>query len=136
MITNSILAYGDQLGAQMTTLAEMLFIAKENNQQLVLFDELKNFRRGFQFISVFQTEQHVTLINKSGKFKNGIINLYCKQFKKKTKHVADYKRIYFNKFQNLLLTFRQAKRSTKTEASLQELCFLFLKQFHQHQPYS
>lgn len=100
MITNSILAYGDQLGAQMTTLAEMLFIAKENNQQIVLFDELKNFRRGFQFIPVFQTEQHITLINRSGKLKNGIINLYCKQFKKKTKHVANYKRIYFNKFQN------------------------------------
>ena len=44
MITNTKIAFGDQLGAQMTSLACLYYIAKENNQNIVFFEELKNFK--------------------------------------------------------------------------------------------
>lgn len=53
MITNSIIAYGDLLGAQMTTLAELVYIAKENNQDICFYNELKNFRRGYCILKYF-----------------------------------------------------------------------------------
>ncbi len=53
MITNSIIAYGDQLGAQMSTLAELVYIAKENNQDLCFHNEYKNFRRSYCILKNF-----------------------------------------------------------------------------------
>lgn len=53
MITNTRIAFGDQLGAQMLTLANLYYIAKENNQRIVFFKELKNFKRGYQILDVF-----------------------------------------------------------------------------------
>ena len=54
MITNSKIAHGDQLGAQMITLANLIYLSDINNQEIVFFDELKNFRRGYQFFDVFE----------------------------------------------------------------------------------
>ena len=54
MITDSMIAQGDQLGAQMSTLAEIIYLAEVNQQEIVFWDELKNFRRGFQFLDVFE----------------------------------------------------------------------------------
>ena len=59
MITNSIIAHGDQLGAQMTTLANLLFLAKENNQDLCFYKEFKNFRRRFQIFRIFSLFVHI-----------------------------------------------------------------------------
>ena len=53
MLTNSRIGHGDQLGAQMMTVANLLYLAEINNQELVFFDELRNFRRGYQFLDVF-----------------------------------------------------------------------------------
>lgn len=53
MLTNSRIAHGDQLGAQMTTLANLMYLSEVNNQELVFYNELKNFRRGYQFLDVF-----------------------------------------------------------------------------------
>lgn len=54
MITDSMIAQGDQLGAQMSTLAEIIYLAEVNQQEIVFWDELKNFRRGYQFLDVFE----------------------------------------------------------------------------------
>ena len=62
MITNSIIAYGDRLGAQMSTLANLIYIAEENKQQIVFYDEIKGFRRHLQFFDVFDMGDYVKLI--------------------------------------------------------------------------
>ena len=54
MITDSMIAQGDQLGAQMSTLAELIYLAEANQQEIVFWDELKDFRRGYQFLDVFE----------------------------------------------------------------------------------
>ena len=54
MITNSRISFGDQLGAQMMTLANLIYLSDINNQKIVFWDELKNFRRGYQFLDVFE----------------------------------------------------------------------------------
>ena len=51
-----MISFGDQLGAQMITLAELYYISKETNQEIVFYSELKNFRRGFQFLDVFDID--------------------------------------------------------------------------------
>lgn len=66
MITNSIIAHGDQLGAQMMTLANLIYLSDINNQKIVFWDELKNFRRGYQFLDVFECN-NINLI-KSDKY--------------------------------------------------------------------
>jgi hypothetical protein len=53
MITNSIIAYGDQLGAQMSTLAQLVYIAKENNQDICFYNEYKDFRRSYCILKCF-----------------------------------------------------------------------------------
>ena len=54
MLTNSRIAHGDQLGAQMTTLANLLYLSEVNGQELVFYNELRNFRRGYQVLDVFE----------------------------------------------------------------------------------
>lgn len=56
MITNTMLAWGDQLGAQMMTYAKLYYVARENEQELILLSGLKEFRRGYQFLDVFKNE--------------------------------------------------------------------------------
>lgn len=51
-----MISFGDQLGAQMITLAQLYYIAKENNQEIVFFNELRYFRRGYLFLDVFDIE--------------------------------------------------------------------------------
>lgn len=57
MITNSKIAHGDQLGAQLSTLANLIYLSEINNQKIVFYEELINFRRGFQFLDVFKCEK-------------------------------------------------------------------------------
>ena len=80
MITNSIIAYGDRLGAQMSTLANLIYIAEENKQQIVFYDEIKGFRRHLQFFDVFDMGDYVKLIQR---YENIIPSIYSLQFKKK-----------------------------------------------------
>ena len=100
MITNSRIALGDRLGAQMNTLAELVFLAHENQQELVLYDELRQFRRGYEFLEVFDVERRIRLINQSGKLKNHMIRLYCRQFSRQSKSVGNWKRIYQSRLSN------------------------------------
>ena len=95
MITNSMIAYGDQLGAQMTAFAELYYIAKENKQDICFFKEFRNFRRRFLFLESFKIP--VKMIRR---LFLPIPELYCFQFKKKKKYksVENYKRIYKSKF--------------------------------------
>ena len=107
MITNSIIAHGDQLGAQMTTLANLLFLAKENNQDLCFYKEFKNFRRRFLILENFNIYNQMCgeiQIKFTRRLFLPIPELYCLQFRehKKIKSIANYKRIYKAKFQNFL----------------------------------
>ncbi len=54
MITDSRIAFGDMLGAQMNTYAGLYYIAKENNQKLVFWEELRHFRRGLLIFDAFE----------------------------------------------------------------------------------
>ncbi|MBQ6815000.1 MAG: alpha-1,2-fucosyltransferase [Lachnospiraceae bacterium] len=99
MITNSIIAWGDQLGAQLVSLAQLYYLARENDKKLVFPDELKKFRRGYQFVDVFDLND-IYLKNNSGKLKNYIINKYCSQFVKKSNWKKKMDRMYNNKFMN------------------------------------
>lgn len=85
MITNSIIAYGDRLGAQMSTLANLIYIAEKNKQQIVFYDEIKGFRRHLQFLDVFDMGNYVKLIQR---YENIIPSIYSLQFKKKTGGIA------------------------------------------------
>jgi len=94
MITNSIIAYGDRLGAQMSTLANLIYIAEENKQQIVFYDEIKGFRRHLQFFDVFDMGDYVKLIQR---YENIIPSIYSLQFKKKNGGGGSFKRIYKSK---------------------------------------
>ena len=76
MITDSRIAWGDQLGAQLTTLANLFYIAEENKQQLVLWEELKDYRRGYQFLDVFNISD-INMMKRTGKIKSAVIERYC-----------------------------------------------------------
>ena len=102
-----MIAYGDQLGAQMSTMANLVFLAKENNQDLCFYNEYKNFRRRYLITENFEIPKKM----KDGgqiKFLRRLFlpipELYCFQFRanKKSKSVANYKRIYKSRFQNLI----------------------------------
>ena len=56
MITNIKIGAGNQLGAQMLDIASLYYISRENDQKLVFFEELRNFRRGYQFYDAFKME--------------------------------------------------------------------------------
>jgi len=98
MITDTMIAWGDQLGAQMTTYACLHYIAKENNQILVLINELKDFRRGYQFIEVFE-EEHFKLIDANCK---KFMSLYNRQFFRQKDWKSRMNRMYNSKFVGLL----------------------------------
>lgn len=95
MITDTRIAWGDQLGAQMLTFANLYYVAKENNQELVLINELKNFRRGYQMLDVFDMDS-IRLIKKNG-LSAKICDWYCRQFDNKANWINRNKRIYNNK---------------------------------------
>lgn len=104
MITNSRIGWGDQLGAQLSTLANLTYIAKENNQQIVLWEELRNYRRGYQFLDVFDIND-IEFINRSGKIKNMIISNYCPSYKKINSWQRQMNRIYRSKLYKYLDRF-------------------------------
>lgn len=100
MITNSNIGYGDLLGAQMTTLANMIYVAEENGTGICFFDELKDFRRGYLFKNVLLLDAMLSNGSYITFKKRSILpisELYCSQFKNKTKSVNNYKRIYKSK---------------------------------------
>lgn len=105
MITNSIIAWGDQLGAQMTTFAALYFIAEETGSDLCFYKEFKEFRRGFAILNNFDIPSTTGTGNKIC-FKRRLWiplpELYCLQFKGKYRSVANYKRIYKDKIKNSL----------------------------------
>lgn len=95
MITNAMIAWGDLLGAQMTTYANLYYIAKENGQELVFFEELKNFRRGYQILDVFEMENFHLLKNTSL-----VSKLYNMQFEKKDNWKKQMRRMYGSRVLN------------------------------------
>jgi len=101
MITYSGLAYGDRLGAQMHTLAELVYLAEANGQELVLYEELRDFRRGFAFLPVFEVDSTIRFIHRSGEIKKRLIRRYCRQFSAPPKSEGNWKRIYQDKWANL-----------------------------------
>ena len=107
MITDSLIAYGDQLGAQMSTMANLVYVAKENKQDLCFYKELKRFRRRFLIFETFtipnkkNAELQIKLIRH---LFLPIFEIYCFQFraKSKVKSVASYKRMYKERLLNLI----------------------------------
>lgn len=97
MITNSIIAYGDRLGAQMGTFVSLVYLANENKTDLCFYKELKDFRRGFCIQKSFNlpryTEEGVRIRFLRRLFLP-IPELYCVQFKGKPKSVDNWIRIY------------------------------------------
>ena len=83
MITNTRMCWGDKMCAQLNHLAELLYICRENNQQLVLLKELKDFRTGFRFSDAFDVD-FVEYVERSGAIKKAVINIYCKMSNRKT----------------------------------------------------
>lgn len=106
MITNTIIAYGDQLGAQMSTLANLVFLAKENNQKLCFYMEYKNFRRRFLILENFNISKSsmFDIMKFTRRFFLPVPEIYCFQFRanKKAKSVANYKRIYKERIKNFM----------------------------------
>jgi len=98
MVTCSNIGFGNQLGAQMTNLADLYYIARENNQKLVLFDEFKSFRRGYQFLDVFDLVD-IEIIRR---YKGKLWTSYCNQFKKSNSWESNFKRIYADKLRSKL----------------------------------
>ncbi len=107
MITNSMIAYGDQLGAQMYSLANLVYLAKENKQDLCFYKEFKNFRRRYLILENFDLPERM-LGGGEIKFLRRLLlpipELYCVQFraKRKIKSVANSNRIYYEKIPNFI----------------------------------
>ena len=99
MITNSKIAWGDQLGAQLITLAELMYIAEETEQQIVFWEELRNYRRGYQFLDVFDVSD-VTLISRCGSLLKKIVSVYSHGGKKGSWQ-KQMKRIYQSRIHNI-----------------------------------
>ena len=93
MITNSKIAWGDQLGAQMSAFAELYYIARENNQDICFFKEFKNCRRRYLILENFNITNNVKLLRR---LYLPIPEIYCLQFRpgRKAKSIENYKRIY------------------------------------------
>lgn len=66
MITCTNIGYGNQLGAQMTNFADLYYLARENNQELKLLGELEKYRRGYQFVEVFDFPEKFILKARTG----------------------------------------------------------------------
>ncbi len=75
MITDSTIALGDRMGAQLSKIASLIYVCKKNGQQLVLWNELKDFRRGFCFLETFDIG-NIEYIERAGKFKKRILK-FC-----------------------------------------------------------
>lgn len=89
MITNSKIAHGDFLGAQMSTMANLVYLSKENNQDICFYREYKNFRRRFLILENFNVPKQM---NGGGRIKLirrlflPIPEIYCLHFKSKKKN--------------------------------------------------
>ena len=90
MITDSLIGYGDQLGAQMSTLANLIYVSKENNQNIVFYKELLHYRRGVLFFKNFVLNSSITVINRHTNFFPFLYKIFSPK--------ASMKRIYFNTF--------------------------------------
>lgn len=92
-----------KFGAQMITYAELYYIARENAQKLVLIDELKKFRRGYQFLDVFDPKSFTCINRKHHRF----LDCYSQQYNPKNEWYINMKRIYksrlFNKLDALVV---------------------------------
>lgn len=95
MITSTQIGIGNQLTAQMSDVASLYYIAKKNNEKLVFFDELKDFRRGYQFYKVFKMNG-VDLINSNSPIIN-IIKPFLNDHVSKSWE-KEMKRIYNSRF--------------------------------------
>lgn len=93
MVTDSKLSWGNQLGAQLTELASLTYICEENKQQLVLWKELIHYRRGYQFLDVFELAD-IPVLERAGSFKQKIIVKYCSKYKLIESWQEQMKRIY------------------------------------------
>lgn len=87
MITNSMIAVGDQLGAQLSTLAALMHIGIINNQEIVFWEEMKSFKRGFQFLDVFDIDG-LRLLRRCRKFETKMIDAYCGRYR----HIGNWKK--------------------------------------------
>ena len=103
MITSSRIAWGDQLGAQLTKLAQLVYIAEMNEQELVMFDELRDYRRGYQFLNVFETPGFLRIINRASRCKNRTLEAYYTNYHTGTKDwKSQMNRIYKSTFYRCL----------------------------------
>lgn len=92
MITCSNIAFGDQLGAQMSTFANLVYISYKNNQEICFYSELKDYKRGFLFMKYFKFFETMNMLRRVN---NKIPELYCRQFLGiDRKFAGGYKRIY------------------------------------------
>ncbi len=100
MITNSIIGNGNQLGAQMTDYACLYYIARENNQDIVFWEELLNFRRGIRFYKEFDMQglkiipakgiaKYIKFINDANSVKGGWKSQFNKIYKANLKSRLD-----------------------------------------------
>lgn len=53
MITDSRIGFSQQLGVQLTIIANLMHIAYETGQEIVFWDELRKFRQGYLWYDVF-----------------------------------------------------------------------------------
>ncbi len=103
MITSSRIAWGDQLGAQLTKIAQLLYVAEKNSQELVLWEELKDYRRRYQFFEVFELPSFIKIISHSTSRKKAVIRKYCKRYHTNLGGWKSYmNRIYGSKFYKYL----------------------------------
>ena len=96
MITNSKIAFGDRLGAQMGVFAELIYLAIENKQDLCFFSEFQKFRWGYCFLDYFDIPRHTQLgkIIFLRRLWLPIPELYCLQFSRNTNAIVSWKRIF------------------------------------------
>lgn len=92
MITDTNIAWGDQLGAQMSTYANLYYLARENNQELVWFEEMRDFRRRLLFLEAFEIPDRI--IKKST---NLLGKMYCRRFRVKHTWNDTMHRMYNNR---------------------------------------
>ncbi len=110
MITCSTIAMGNQLGAQLVTLASLMHIGIVNDQQVVFWDEIKDFKRGLQFLETFDIDD-IILLNRCNTAEKKVIQRYCKSFKKKD-WKSQMKRIYNQRMLHKVdsLVYREIRR--------------------------
>ena len=101
MITNSIIATGDQLGAQMSTLAALMYIGIQNDQEVVFWEELKDYKRGFQFLEAFDISG-IRLIKRCGRVEDRLLNKYNKLSSQSNDWKKQMNRIYRSRIYRFL----------------------------------